>query len=381
MIKRVRHDICILLVLGACTGLLLVIPPPVRFAAQSGFRARARVLDVDDSLLQKHNLVWFGSQRLKIEILSGAFAGKHFDANNELRAQMELDKRFQPGDTVIVVIDKAMPAPDDVLYAQDYSRLGWTFILFAAFCILLCAFGGWTGFKALLSFLFSCLVIWKAVIPLALRGWPASWTIFGSVFFLTAGIMYLVAGLTRKGLTALFGASLGILVGLLTAHLFTRLLHINGATLPYAQTLLFSGFEFLDLGDIFAGAMILASSGAVMDLAMDIASGIDEIMRHSPNLPRKEIFLSGIRMGRSVVGTMTTTLLLAYSGGYITLLMMFCAQGNSPWDFINNPLVAAESVKTLIGSFSLVLVAPFTAAVGAWLTHRDVPCATSSARP
>jgi len=377
--RRFRHDICILLALGVCTVLLLLIPGPAHLAHQGGFRARARVLEVDESLLQQHALVWFGSQRLKVEILNGPLAGRHFDANNELRAQMELDKRFQPGDTVIVVMDKAHPGPDDVLVAQDHSRLGWTCILFSAFCILLCVFGGLTGFKALLSFVFSCLVIWKAVIPLALRGWPASWTIFGSVFFLTAVIMYLVAGLTRKGLTALLGASLGLLVGLLTAHVFTGLLHINGATLPYAQTLLYSGFEFLDLGDIFAGAMILASSGAVMDLAMDIASGIEEVTYHNPTLPRREIFLSGIRMGRSVVGTMTTTLLLAYSGGYITLLMMFCAQGNSPWDFINNPLVAAESVKTLIGSFSLVLVAPFTAALGAWLAHKPMPCSAEPA--
>ena len=77
--------------------------------------------------------------------------------------------------------------------------------------------------------------------------------------------------------------------------------------------------------------------------------------------PARALIASGMRIGRSVVGTMTTTLLLAYSGGYITLLMMFCAQGNPPWEFINNPLVASEAVKTLIGSFSLLLVAPFTA--------------------
>jgi len=365
-----RHDICIFLVLAVCTGLLLLIPGPSRLASQSGFRARARVLEVDDSALQKHDLVWFGSQRLWVQILNGPLKGQRFVAGNELRAQMELDKRFIPGDTAIVVIDKSTPAPNDVLIAQDHSRLGWTAVLFACFCALLCVFGGWTGFNALLSFLFSCLVIWKAVIPLALRGWSASWTVFASVVLLTAVIMYLVAGLNRRGITAFLGATLGILIGLLTAHLFTSLLKINGATLPYAQTLLFSGYDFLDLSDVFVGAMILASSGAVMDLAMDISSGIEEIHRHNPNLPQRELFLSGIRIGRSVVGTMTTTLLLAYSGGYITLLMMFCAQGNTPWDFINNPLVAAESVKTLIGSFSLVLVAPFTAVIGAWLFRR-----------
>ena len=147
-------------------------------------------------------------------------------------------------------------------------------------------------------------------------------------------------------------------------------MHVNGATLPFAQALLYSGYEMLDLQDVFIGAMVLAASGAVMDLAMDIASGIDEVALRRPELPARELFVSGVRIGRSVVGTMTTTLLLAYSGGYLTLLMMFAAQGTPPRDFLNSPLVSAEIVKTLIGSFSLVLVAPFTAAVGAYILRR-----------
>lgn len=107
-----------------------------------------------------------------------------------------------------------------------------------------------------------------------------------------------------------------------------------------------------------------------MDLAMDISSGIEEVSNNNRTLKFKELFLSGIRIGRSVVGTMTTTLLLAYSGGYLTLMMMFAAQGTNPIDFINNPHVASEVVKTLVGSFGLVLVAPFTALVGAWIFGR-----------
>lgn len=107
-----------------------------------------------------------------------------------------------------------------------------------------------------------------------------------------------------------------------------------------------------------------------MDLAMDIASGVEEVARHNPSLPSRELLLSGMRIGRSVTGTMTTTLLLAYSGGFLTLLMAFAAQGTAPRDFLNSTLVSAELVKTLIGSFSLVLVAPFTALVSARIFRR-----------
>ena len=177
--------------------------------------------------------------------------------------------------------------------------------------------------------------------------------------------MYLVAGATRKGAAAFFGAMLGVGASLILAHFFARVMHVNGATMPFVQALVYSGYAGLDMADVFIGSIILASSGAVMDLAMDIAAGVSEVKHHLPRLPRKELFLSGLRIGRSVVGTMTTTLLLAYSGGYLTLLMVFAAQGTHPLDFINSTLVSAEVVKTLVGSFGLVLVAPFTAAVSA----------------
>ena len=134
--------------------------------------------------------------------------------------------------------------------------------------------------------------------------------------------------------------------------------------------LYYCGYDFLNIQDVFIGAMILACSGAVMDLAMDISSGIEELALHNPALPGRELVKSGLRIGRSVVGTMTTTLLLAYSGGYITLLMMFSAQGTPVLEFLNSSLVASEVVKTLIGSFSLVLVAPFTALIAGWIFAR-----------
>ena len=108
-----------------------------------------------------------------------------------------------------------------------------------------------------------------------------------------------------------------------------------------------------------------------MDLAMDIAAGVDEVALHNPSLSRRALFASGLRIGQSVVGTMTTTLLLAYSGGYITLLMVFAVQGTSPAVFLNSTIVSAEVVKTLTGSFGLVLVAPFTAFVAAYLPGRQ----------
>ena len=364
---RKRRDICFSAVILLCCIALYFFPSPPPLAKQSGEPVLARVIAVDNSQLEQHGLVRFGSQKLTVRLLNPKYKEAVHYANNELRAQMELDKEFAPGDTAVVILQESDLKGKTVLVAQDHYRLGWVLALFAGFCLLLCWFGGWTGAKALFSFVFSCMMIWKAVIPLVLRGWSASWLIFGSVCVLTAVIVYLVAGVTRKGIAAFAGSAAGIFAGLAMAHIFARVMKINGATMPYVQPLLYSGYEFLNIQDVFIGAMILASSGAVMDLSMDISAGVEEVAHHNPELPSAELVKSGMRIGRSVVGTMTTTLLLAYSGGYITLLMMFASQGTSPLDFLNNTLVAAEVVKTLIGSFSLVLVAPFTAVFAGWI--------------
>jgi len=352
-------------VLAALCGAMALMPSAPRVVQQSGTSVRARVVSTDESTLTRVGLLEYGTQKLAVNVLEGPGRGKTFSAANELRAQMDLDKKFTSGDTALVIWPDGGADATTTLVARDHWRLGWALGLFVAFAALLVAFGGLTGAKALFSFVFSCFAVWKLLVPLCLRGWNAGWTSFAVVSVLTLVIMYLVAGATRKAAVAAVGAMLGVSTALVLAKLITAAMHVNGATMPFATALLYSGFEGLDLADLFNGSIILASSGAVMDLAMDISAGVTEVVRHSPELPRRTLFRSGIRMGRAVVGTMTTTLLLAYSGGYLTLLMVFAAEGTPPLDFLNSTLVSAELVKTLVGSFGLVLVAPFTALVAA----------------
>ena len=349
----------------ACVALwfldiLHTAPPP------EGVKCKALILSVDNSNIFKIGLLQKGEQHVRLRVLSGPFKGREFNGTNIIRANMELDKVFEPGDIALAAIPYDADENFTVI-AQDHYRIGYALLLFTLFGILLLVFGGITGFNALLSFVFSCLVIWKLVIPLALKGGNVLLITFAAVTLLSAVIIFLVAGVTRKGVTAFFGAILGVLASCAMAYIFTKLFRISGGMMPYSQTLLYSGYEFLSLPDIYIGAIFLSSSGAVMDLAMDVSAGMVEIRHKRPDIPRRELIGSGLNMGRSVVGTMTTTLLLAYSGGYLTLMMTFAAQGIGPLDFINNPYVASEAVKTLVGSFGLVLVAPFTAFVGGFI--------------
>lgn len=351
--------------LAAGSAVLFFLPDSPRLVEGGGAtKVRARVVSTDDSDLARHGYMEFGTQHLKVELPDG----RVMRADNEIRAQLELDKKFAPGDVALVVLPENA-GDDDVLIASDHWRLGWAAAIFLAFAAMLCVFGGWSGARALFTFFFSCLAIWKFLVPAALAGYDARLVCFVCVAMLSAAIVFSIAGMSRTGVAACSGSILGVSASLVLADLFARVMHVNGATMPFVQQLLYSGAPALDMSDIFCGAAILAASGAVMDLAMDVAAGVREVARHNPALGFRELFSSGLNISRAVVGTMATTLLLAYSGGYLTLLMVFAATGTAPADFLNSTLVSAELVKTFVGSFALVLVAPFTSVVAAALFH------------
>jgi uncharacterized membrane protein len=251
--------------------------------------------------------------------------------------------------------------------AQDYYRLDQHWLLLGLFGLLLVAYAGATGLRAMLGFVLSGLLIWKVMVPLFLKGYDPIWVTLAVLAVLMAAVLFLVGGINRKALTAYLGSLLGVLATCGLAIVFAKSMGLHGSVLPYAETLLYSGYAQLDLTRIFLATIFLGASGAVMDLAMDVAASQAELARHNPGLGSWRLCLSGLRVGRVVVGTMTTTLLLAYSGAALALLMVFMAQGVPLANVFNMNHVSAEVLNTMVGSLGLVLVAPFTAVVGATL--------------
>lgn len=328
-------------------------------------RCRGKVVSVDDSEVELYGMVKTGDQSLTLELLDGPFKGWSVEANNPLLGIMARDKIFEPGDTALVVLSLDKSGEIFSATPQDHYRLDLELLLLGLFTLLLLVFGGFTGAKALLSFIFTGMALWKLLVPMLLDGYDPIALTLGLTALLTAAIIFLVAGPNRMGLTAFLGAFLGVLVSCGLAWRFTSAFHVNGAVLPFSETMLYSGYGHLNLTRIYIAAVFLAASGAVMDLAMDVAASMSELKSKRPEISRVELMKSGLRVGRAVVGTMTTTLLLAYSGGYVTLLMAFMAQGVPLANLFNLVYVAAEVLKTLVGSFGLVTVAPFTAVAGA----------------
>ena len=247
----------------ACAAVWMFDFYPSQSDAQ-GEKFAAKVVAADNSAVSDVGLVLRGEQRLKVEISSGSRKGERFDAVNLLRAQMDLDKIFEAGDTAWVSVPHGARPGVDTVNAQDFYRIDKTAALFALFAVLLVAFGGFVGFKALLSFAFACLVVWKIVVPACLAGADAIAVCLAAVCALSAAIIFLVAGFTKKGFVAFAGTVLGVLASCAMAWYFSGEFKVNGAVMPYSQALLYSGYEFLDLSELFIGALFLSSSGAVI---------------------------------------------------------------------------------------------------------------------
>ena len=349
--------VCLLAVI-----LLLLLPTGYEEALlyQDAERCSARVVATDDSTIIDTGLVRSGEQRCTLEILGGRFKGRTVEGVNMLNGSLEQDKVFAPGDKALVVISYD---GEEILSVTmtDHDRTTGELLLGALFILLLIAFAGRTGVRAVLSFVLTVLCLWKILVPLYLKGYNPIWVGLFVTLLLTVLIIALVYGFDRRCAAAVSGSFLGVLVTGVLGLVFTDLFKIHGAVMAYSESLLYSGYQDLNLTQIFMAAIFIGASGAIMDLSVDITSAVYEVVEKRPDLSWREAARSGMNVGRSAMGTMTTTLLFAYSGGYIALLMVFMAQGTPVSHILNYKYVAAELIHTVIGSIGLVTVAPFTA--------------------
>ena len=366
-----QRNTILILFITALSVILLRMPSPYTSPyAQSVERTRARVTAVDDSLIQQFGIVKAGSQTLRVEILQGPYQGQEVEAVNDLIGKMETDKMFRVGDIAFVVLDLEGDAIHRAT-AYDHYRLDTEVMLFALFAALLIVFAGWSGVRALLSFVFAVLLMWKILLPGILLGYDPLLVALCVVAVLAAATLFLVAGVTRTALTAYLGALLGVLLTMGLAIALMPRFNLHGAILPFSETLLYSGFDKLNLTHLFLAAVFIGASGAVIDVAIDVAASMNEVIQKRPDLSFREMLASGFAVGRAMTSTMVTTLLTAYAAGYMALMMIFIAQGVPPVNILNTNYVAAEVMKTLVGSFGLVTVAPFTALVGSVILTRS----------
>ncbi len=333
---------------------------------------KAEVVSVDNSDVENITVVSVGTQYLELEIKSGRFKGEVVKSRNVLLGNMQRDKIFKVGDKVLS-ISKLNRDHTKILdaRAEDYYRQDLALILVIAFALCLIIFAGKTGAKAGLSFVFTASAFWKLLIPALLKGYSPLLVSIGIVFITTLVIILLVGGISRKGIVALSGSMLGVITTAALALFFGYFFKIPGTVQNYAESLMYIGYANLNFSEMFISCIFISSAGAVMDVAMDIAAAQDELSANASHLTTKELIRSGLNIASPVVGSMTTTLLFAYSGSFMFAFMAFMAQGAPFESIINRAYISAEILHTMVGSFGLVLVAPITAVIGGYIYKKN----------
>lgn len=352
---------------------LLLVPTGFEGALQFKDAEKCRVLitDVDNSSLIDTGLIRTGQQICRIKFLSGKFKGLESEGWNMLNGSLSQDKLFRPGDKAQAIVHHS---GGNILSVNliDYYRLHGELILVLAFAAFLGIFARGVGFRSVLSFFITVLTLWKILVPLFLKGFNPIITGLIAISLITFIILALVYGLDIKLLSSFCGSMSGILFAMLLSFVCSKLFHIHGAVMANSEALLYSGFENLNLTQIFMASVFVGASGSVMDLSVDITSSVSEVVRNCPSISKKEAVKSGMVVARAAMGTMTTTLLLAYAGTCIAMFMTFMAQGTPLYNILNNNIVAAEIINTIAGSFGLAMTAPLTAFIaGNLLTKKN----------
>lgn len=306
-----------------------------------------------------------GTQELEIRLLAGEHKGEILPLTNYLSALYNVDVGV--GDRIIV---RLITQEDGSYYASlfNYDRglvLGGALLLFCAVLVIL---GGRKGVRALLGLVFTLLCLWFLLIPGLIRGLPALPLTIGVVAVTAGASLVLLDGLSRKCLCAVLGCVGGVTAAGLFAALVGWINPLNGFNMSEAENLMLYGSEQgLHISGLLVCGVLVAALGAVMDVAMSIASALWELRQQNPGMRAPALFRSGMNIGRDAMGTMANTLILAFAGSSFNLLILIQVYDIPFLQLANTDFLCIEILQSVAGSLGILLTVPLVAAISAWL--------------
>ncbi len=329
---------------------------------------RARVLEVGPLIDTGGEFYKSQMQSVTLEITSGDYKGEIFEVDNNLAENIAYNIIVEEGDKIVVSIAEGGISDGPEINIADHYRGNWLLYLSLTFILLIIVIGRLKGLRALISLIITIAAILYILLPAILKGINPVPVSIGIAIVVTIITIFLIGGISQKSIAAIIGTSSGVLVAGLISYFVGSQINLTGMSADEATMLLYIPqgitFDFRNL--LFAG-IILGALGAIMDVGMSIASSIDEIYKANNQLSVKELFDSGMNVGKDIMGTMINTLILAYAGTSIPLLLVFMAYETSMTKIINMDIIATEIVRSLSGSIGLILTIPITAFIASVL--------------
>ena len=328
----------------------------------------ARVLSVisDDTVEDEQvENVKKGSTELEVEILSGRYKGDLCKVTNFYSALYNVD--VAKGDKVSVRIDTTDVGEYSVSI-YNYNRVPLVIGLVIVFAIVLIALGGRQGLKAFLGLVYTVLCIVFVLLPLTLKGVsPVPLTI--TIVFITSAVCFLlIGGVQKKTIAAALGSLAGVVIAALLGEIAAKIGGVTTFQMDEAEALLLLKSNFdIRLRGLFISGILIAAMGAVMDIAMSISSAVEEIHLANGKLGFKDLFTSGMKIGRDAMGTMANTLVLAYVGGSLNMMVLIYSYGVSFNQLMNTDFVIIEMIRAIAGSVGIIGTVPCVSAIAARL--------------
>ncbi len=336
-------------------------------AARKRSFAVARVTDVLKDNAQTQD--WtegrrIGEQLLEVEVLTGEWKGSVLETINYLTIYTNVDA--SEGTRIIVRIDLDDDGEPYVISVPNYERVPMLLGLLAVFAGLLVLIGRRKGVMALLGLAYTLAAVWYLQVPMLLRGADPVLITILIVALTTAASLLLLTGWSKKTLCAVLGCVGGVAAAGLFAALAGSVSPLNGFNMAEAEELVLRSLDRdIHISGLFVSGVLIASLGAVMDVAMSISSSCWELRELNPALSRAALFRSGMNIGRDAMGTMANTLILAFAGSSLNTLLLLQVYDYPAIQVFNTDAIAIEFIRGVAGSIGILLTVPLVAFLSA----------------
>ena len=311
-------------------------------------------------------------QILKVRITSGKFKGNELAVINYQTDNPIYNIKIEEGNGVIIALEMSQDGNKiEEAYIADHLRQDELYFLLVLFIVVILAIGWRKGAKAICALLLTLVLIWGVLLPGFLQGFNPIWLTAVIAIISTIVTLLIVGGRSLKSITAITGTLGGVAVAGVLAFVVGNAAYLTGFSSEEAAMLLYiPQAANLDIKGLLFAGIIIGALGASMDVSMSIASAVEEVKRVCPELGIWGLFQSGMNVGRDVMGTMANTLILAYTGSSLQLILIFMAYKESLLKIFNLDMIASEVVRALSGSIGMIMVIPLTSIIAAVLFGR-----------
>lgn len=303
-----------------------------------------------------------GEQQLIVTVTSGQYEGQDLLTYNYVNPLFGVE--VEEGDSVVLIISTYNDGTHTAT-VYEYNRELAVVIVVALFLLVTVLVGGKTGAKSLIGLILTLACIFFILIPLLLKGYPTLLTILLMCAYVAVVCFVILDGVSKKSMCATLGTISGVAIALLFALIVQTIARVDGYRTDSAEALLQlrqSG-TLLGIKNLLVGGIVISALGAVMDVAMSISSSLSEIHSIDPTLGKKELFRSGMNIGRDMVGTMTNTLILAFLGSSLSLVIYLYSLGLETHQLLSSAYLSLEVISGVASSIGVILSVPITALI------------------